>query len=422
VFTEDLLSEALARHSLKPADRRLTQELVFGVVRWQATLDWLIARKTTRQAQQAMVQILLRLGLYQMFWLDRIPNYASVNETVGLTRHFGFGPQAGFVNALLRAYGRDSESTQRILQELKGEQPWLGYSHPEWLYRRWHDRWGAAAVERLLAWNNGPASTFARINTLRTSTPDLLQAWDREQVKYLPRSWPWTGQGLLFELLEHPPLESLASFQQGAFYVQDPSTVLAVTLLDPQKGECILDACSAPGGKTTLIAQWIQNQGRVVAEDTSADRLERVQENVRRLGATCIHSQLASQDQEPTHPTLEVHPLYDRILADVPCSNTGVMRRRVDLRWRVQPDEIERLARAQEGILRRAARRLKPGGTLVYSTCSLEPEENEAVVERFLAEHPFFKCDERCFLSPFSQDVDGAYAARLRRHSNDVDR
>ena len=166
-FTEDLLENALAGAQLSPADRALCQELVYGIVRWQATLDWLIARKTDGREQKPALQNLLRLGLYQIFWLDRIPDHAAVHETVELAKQTGFGAQAGFVNAILRGYLREDDATKKLLAELKISQPALGWSHPEWLVARWQKRWGAEKTAQLLEWNNTPPKTFARVNTLK---------------------------------------------------------------------------------------------------------------------------------------------------------------------------------------------------------------------------------------------------------------
>jgi len=499
-FIEDLLETALAGTRLSPADRALCQEIAYGAVRWQATLDWLVARKTRGRPQKPALQNLLRLGLYQIFWLDRIPGYAAVNETVELAKQNGFGAQAGFVNAVLRGYLREMAATRKLLAGLKISQPALGWSHPEWLVARWQKRWGGRAdlpvgqdaqqrvptdaVERLLEWNNTPPKTFARVNTLKLSeaesarradrtpgpgVPTLLEKWREENVEYdfvrsggrqtaavlaeigssgfLPKAA--TLENLVFELKSHPPLASLESFRQGWFYIQDPSTLLAPCKLEPQPGETILDLCAAPGGKTTFIAQLMNNQGRIVAMDNSAERLKLVEENCARLGVTCV--ELATSDLLRPHPAslpqereqqraaheisnqvrsanrpTAIHPLptgegrgegklFDRILVDAPCSNTGVMRRRVDLRWRIQPKEIGRLCKVQRDLLRQAALQLKSGGVLVYSTCSLEPEENSEVVKQFLAEHGDFELELEQELLPFVDNVDGAYVARLKR-------
>jgi 16S rRNA (cytosine967-C5)-methyltransferase len=271
---------------------------------------------------------------------------------------------------------------------------------------RWQNQFGPDRCRQLLEWNNTPPKTFARLNSLRTDATKLIEAWRDENVDYDFVTRDWTGENLAFELKSHPPLTTLASFQQGWFYLQDPSTLLAGRELNPQPGETILDLCAAPGGKTTFIAQLMNNEGRIIAHDNAPDRLKRVVENCQRLGITCVQ----------TTSTLDPRPsTFDRILVDAPCSNTGVLRRRVDLRWRIQPTEIERLRATQLELLLQAAARLKPGGTLIYSTCSLEPEENSQLVHQFLAAQPKFKLERERQLLPFADSVDGAYVARLRR-------
>jgi 16S rRNA (cytosine967-C5)-methyltransferase len=407
-YTEDLFEKELSKHRLSSPDRALCQELVYGIARWQATLDWLIARKTDGRNQKEDLQILLQLGLYQMFWLDRIPNHAAVHETVEIAKQLGLGPQAGFINAVLRAYTRERVETEKLLADLKISQPALGHSHPEWLYQRWLARWGAEKTAQLMDLNNTPPPTFARVNLLKTDPAKLAAQWEKERVKFVARTWDWTGDGLVFQLDSHPPLASLRSFQDGHFYIQDPGTLLAVRVLDPQPGESILDLCAAPGGKTTFIAQLMQNRGRIIAQDTHDGRLDLIRENCARLGVTCVEASIA-----PTGIIPNPAKKFDRILIDAPCSNTGVMRRRIDLRWRIRPDQIERLRAAQLELLRSAAPRLKPGGTLVYSTCSLEPEENAEIVKQFLSEHPQFKLQTERELLPFIEGVDGAYVTKI---------
>jgi 16S rRNA (cytosine967-C5)-methyltransferase len=401
-YVERLLDLELGRHALSPPDRALCQELVYGMVRWQSTLDWLVARKTGGRAQNASLRILLHLGLYQLFWLQRIPDHAAVHETVELAKQSGFGPRAGFLNAILRGYIREREQTKETLETLKKTDPAAGYSHPSWLVERWQARWGVAPTAQLLAWNNSPPPMYARLNELKTDAARLAARWRQEGVEFAEREWDWTGPRSVFELRSHPPLAALGSFQDGWFYVQDPSTLLAVRQLNPQPGETILDLCAAPGGKTCHIAQRIGNRGHVAARDNQPERLKLLEENCRRLGATCV-------ELSPTPG------LFDRILMDAPCSNSGVMRRRVDLRWRIQPQEIERLSKAQVALMSQAVPELKPGGILVYSTCSLEKQENEEVVRRFLENHPDFKLENERQLLPFIEEVDGAYVAHLRR-------
>jgi 16S rRNA (cytosine967-C5)-methyltransferase len=405
-YVEKLLEGELAGHALSTPDRALCQELVYGIVRWQRALDWLMERKTGGRAQNAALRALLHLGLYQLFWLQRIPDHAAVHETVEMAKRLGFGPQAGFLNAILRGYIREREQTKAALEALKETDPAAGYSHPTWLVDRWQARWGRAQTAQLLAWNNRPPPVFARLNALKTDAPRLTARWQEEGLEFEERQWDWTGPRSVFELRRHPALATLGSFQDGWFYAQDPSTLLAATQLDPQPGETILDLCAAPGGKTAHIAQLMGNRGRVVARDIQPERLNRLEENCRRLGATCVEISAAPGP-------------FDRILLDAPCSNTGVLRRRVDVRWRVQPEEIQRLSKAQSALLSRAAPELKPGGILVYSTCSLEPEENEEVARRFSEEHPAFKLESERQLLPFVEGVDGAYVAVLRRARGD---
>jgi 16S rRNA (cytosine967-C5)-methyltransferase len=406
-YTENLLDSELARNPLPPKDRALCQELVYGVVRHAAELDWLISHKTAGRTQKPKLQILLQLGLYQMFWLDRVPDHASVNEMVELAKRSGFGPQSGFVNAVLRGYSREREATLALLADLKVNQPALGHSHPQWLYDRWLTRWGAEKTARLMDWNNRPASTFARLNSLTTSAAALESEWRIDRVQFEPRQWDWTGAGLVYELQSHPSLSEMTSFKAGWFYVQDPSTLLAVTELNPQPGDSALDLCAAPGGKTTFIAQLMQNKGRVVAEDLDKDRLELVRENVARMKTTCVEVRASG-----TGPKDEK---FDRVLVDAPCSNSGVMRRRVDVRWRISLAEIERLKTTQLALLGRAAQMVKSSGTLVYSTCSLEPEENSEVISLFLKCESSFKLVRERELIPFTDGTDGAYVAKLTR-------
>ena len=430
-FTENLLETALATARLSPADRGLCHELVCGVVRWQATLDRLIARKTTpgREPRPALVN-LLRLGLYQIFWLDRIPPHAAVHETVEQAKRSGYVSQSGFINAILRAYLREFDEVKKILADMKISQPALGWSHPEWLVERWRKNFGDEKTRALLEWNNTPPKTFARVNTLkfrrdefhesqtenqsgtRGTRPsefgdagELLTRWRDEGVEYDFCARDWTGENLAFELKAHPPLNSLGSFRAGWFYLQDPSTLLAPVLLGALPGETILDLCAAPGGKTTFIAQQMHNEGKIIAHDSFADRLKLIRENCTRLGVTCATA-IATFNFQPA--------TFARILVDAPCSNTGVMRRRVDLRWLIQPQEIERLRATQLVLLNQAATVLKPGGVLVYSTCSLEPEENSELVKQFLAANAGFKLETERQLLPFADNVDGAYVARLK--------
>jgi len=455
-FTENLLERELATAKLSTPDRGLCQEIVYGCVRRQMTLDWLISKKTNAREQKFALQNILRLGLYQIFWLDKIPPHAAVHEAVELAKRSGYGSQSGFVNAILRGYLREFDATKKILGDLKISNPAIGYSHPQWLVQKWQKRFGNENAAQLLDWNNSPPKTFARVNTLKTDAGNLLEKWREEDVEYDFVRSDWLPENLIFELKAHPSLGSLDSFRDGWFYIQDPSTLLAALELKPQSGETILDLCAAPGGKTTFIAQTMNNDGKIVATDISEDRLKLIQENCERLGVNCVElrrfsphpgplpsgegeSQSAriqkddngwTDDQTENGAKAVPSPrgegqgegkrdshffAFDKILIDAPCSNSGVMRRRVDLRWRISSEEILRLRQTQLDLLKLAATKLKSGGVLVYSTCSLESEENAEVIAEFLREQKNFQLESQRELLPFTDNFDGAFVVRLKK-------
>lgn len=406
-FVEDILAETMGQTTLSPADRGLCQELVYGVIRWQAALDWLISKKTQHPPDKQSLRDLLRIGLYQIFWLDRVPNHAAVNETVEAAKHRGLVSQSGFINAVLRNALRDFDALRKALSDLKEAEPWTALSHPQWLFKRWDARHGREATLALMTWDNTPPKTYARVNTLKEDPAKLLEQWREENVEYDFVRRDWFDENLVFELKSHPPIDRLRSFREGAFYIQDPGTLLSAAELAAKPGETILDLCAAPGGKLTFIAQQMRNEGKLLAHDIDPERIKLVKENCKRLGVTCVEI-LAADALETQRPGS-----IDRILIDAPCSNTGVMRRRVDLRWRIREEEIARLRSVQLALLAKAAPLLRPGGMLLYSTCSLEPEENEQVVREFLASNPWFKLESERGLLPFEDNVDGAYVAKM---------
>lgn len=410
-FIEDRLDQALSMNTLIDPDRRLVHEMVYGVYRWFPTLDWLIRRKTEVPPRSPLLNNILRLGVYELFWLDRVPAYATVNEMVELAKLHGFENQAGFINALLRGYEREREATIALIKDLKNQQPALGHGHPEWLFTRWEKQFGRQNAIKLMEWNNTPAPVYARNNTIKIDPVTLSARWKLEGVQFTPTEWDWTDENTVFKLESHPPLGGMLSFKEGWFYVQDPSTLLAPTLLSPRSADTVLDMCAAPGGKTTFMAQMMGNKGQLRAEDIQQERINSLKENCNRLGVTCVNI-----TTPPTlNPTMKLIPQYEKILVDAPCSNTGVMRRRVELRSRLKETEPERMQKIQIEILEAAERRLKPGGTLVYSTCSLEPEENRLVTQSFLAAHSQCYLDKEWQLLPFEDGVDGAYAARIKK-------
>jgi 16S rRNA (cytosine967-C5)-methyltransferase len=397
-LADELLEDALGTSSLSESDRGFVMELFYGCIRQQLPLKFLLARLVDKPPRPVIANI-LRLGLYQLFFL-RTPAHAAVNESVALARKRGGEPEAKFVNAVLRRAGREHNALRAELQATRETEPWIYYSHPQWLWKRWAARLGRDSTVALCEWNNQPPPIYIRINTLKAAgRPSEIAAEPTDNTL----CWRVTNASGLFRT---------RSFLNGEFYVQDPSTLTAVDVLDPQPGESVLDMCAAPGGKTTYIAQRMQNRGRIIAADSINSRLALVGENCRRLGVQ-IAATLACEGTRLDHCLRGEE--FDRVLVDAPCSNTGVLRRRADLRWRIEEKEITRLAELQAKLLDAAAKFTKRDGILVYSTCSLEREENESVVDVFLAAHAGFTLETTRALFPPRDGVDGAFVARFRR-------
>lgn len=397
-LADDLLKIALDGSTLQGSDRAFVTELFYGCLRQKLTLEFLVAQLANVPPQPVVANI-LHLGLYQLFLL-KTPAHAAVNETVALAKTQAHTSEAKFVNAILRRAEREHDALQARLDATRETAPWIYYSHPQWLWERWMTRLGRESAAALCEWNNQPPPLYIRINTLKASIKpaDI----DAEPTTH-PLCWRVVNASGIFQG---------NSFTSGEFYVQDPSTLIAVDVLDPQPGESVLDMCAAPGGKTTYLAQKMQNRGRIIAADLSSSRLALVGENCRRLGVTIV----ATLACEGTHLDRCLRgEQFDRVLVDAPCSNTGVLRRRADLRWRIEESEIRRLATLQEKLLASAAPFTKPQGVLVYSTCSLEEEENQRVVERFGRSHPEFALEATRSIFPPRDGMDGAFVARFRK-------
>jgi 16S rRNA (cytosine967-C5)-methyltransferase len=396
-FADAILGQLLIASDLAPADRAFATELFYGVLRNLMLLDFWIGRLRSKHLDHD-TRDLLRLGLYQLLRLET-PEHAAVFETVAL----GARKSRAVINAVLRGATRGKDNLQ---QEADAQELGVRQSHPQFLVDRWRQNFGHQNSEALCSWNNQPAPVYARINRIRISVEDFLVGSARcaDQIPQLGDRAPTN-----FVRLTTIPHDALAA---GHCYIQDPSTAAACRLLDPRPGERVLDACAAPGGKTGYIAELMENDGFVLASDRDANRIATLRENLERLGVTigrCLHHDWAKREPPPDIGT------FDRILIDAPCTNTGVMRRRVDLRWRLAPEDFSRMPAEQLQIVRATVPVLKPGGILVYSTCSIEPEENDQVVRSILQEFPFLKLAEQISVLPFRDGFDGAFAARLVR-------
>lgn len=422
-FADLALDAEIDRANLSPRDAALATEIVFGVLRWRRWLDALLAPHSKRRLDRLdpRVLTLLRLTAYQIVFLERVPAWAAVNDAVTLARAREKPGVPEFVNAVLRAFARrgDTERRPRLPRDPVDALA-VRCSFPTWLAARWVDRYGTEEAERLmLAMNERPPLTM-RVNTARTTREQAERRLGEEEgLRATPTRY--APEGLVVEHGARPG--RWKAFLAGEVVPQDEASMLVSRILEPRPGETVADVCAAPGTKTTHLAALMENRGRVIAFDPQPQRLALVTEAASRLGFDVIETRLG--------PVEELAPGFagacDRVLVDAPCTNLGVLRRNPDVKWRRTPEDIGRGQARQRRILAAAATMVKPGGRLVYATCSLEPEENDEVARAFLAADPAFEVDPpagmpipldatgtlRCF--PHRHDTDGFTALRLRR-------
>ena len=408
---------------LEGADRRLAHELAAGVLRTEGSLDARLAPLVPRGWAQVkpVLRDVLRLGAYQLSELERVPAHAAVSTSVEAASELGGKKAGGFVNAVLRKVAAGTAGTAGTAETAGGAVAGGGrartagelagaYSHPEWLVARWLERFGADETERLLRWNN--------------SRPPLVLQGAREPLEEVARRLAQAGlradpapygAGVV---TDRGRPRDLPGYAEGAFVVQDPAQALLAWFADLPSDAVVYDACAAPGGKSVALGRAVRG---VVAADVSATRVSRLAENLRRAGSGREYAIVADARCSPIRPT-------DAVLLDAPCLGTGTFARHPDARGRVTEDALAELAAAQRELLESAAGSVRPGGLLIYATCSLEPEENEAQVDGFLEAHPQFRRDPprdfpKGLLSPKGDllvlpqrhGMDGAFAARLRR-------
>ncbi len=422
------LSDILGTQQMDPRDKRLAAEITYGVVTYKMTLDWLISQAANRPANKLdkIVLAVLRIGFYQLFYLDRVPESAACNTTVELIKNSKKRGLAPFVNGVMRGALRNKETFPWPSRE-DDEAAYLSlkYAHPQWLVSRWLSRFGSKQTEDLLLANNNAAPVSIRTNTLRISCPELIATLKEQGVKAVPGQV--TPEALIIE--GGGSLTELAAYRSGYFQIQGESAMLTSRVLDPAPGDRVLDGCSAPGGKTTHLAQLMNNQGEIIALDIHAHRLALVESNCRRLGVDIVRTQC--MDVREAAGELG---FFDRILLDVPCSGFGVIRRKPDLKWSRKEEDIKKLAKVQKEILNAAAEILKPGGVIVYSTCTNEPEETDEVIKAFLSFHSDFAVSAPhsylpeswlnsigkygIHLYPHIHLMDGFFISRLQRGSN----
>lgn len=454
-YADVALDRVLQKVSLADNDRRLLTELVYGSVRRQRTLDTLIdqlAKKKSHQQPQDL-RTILHLGFYQLRYQERIPASAAVNTTVQLAKENGFSGLTGFVNGLLRQYLRkageagevggaggareentplssSSPSSLHIdplqLPENPVERLGILHSFPDWIIQVWLEELGLAETEQLCEWMNQSPTIDLRINPLRTSIEEVEAAL--QSVGILVRRIPDLPQALRL-IGSAGSIQKLPGFKEGWWTVQDGSAQLVSHLLDPQPGEVVIDVCAAPGGKTTHIAELMADKGKIWACDRTPSRLRKLQENSQRLNLQSI--QIYTGDSRHFN---EFQNTADRVLLDAPCSGLGTMHRHADARWRQTPGSVRELSVLQKELITHTSTFVKPGGVLVYATCTLHPAENEEVISTFLAESPNWQIEspsgfespasaystpQGCFkVWPHRRDMDGFFMVRLRKTNN----
>jgi 16S rRNA (cytosine967-C5)-methyltransferase len=421
----DVALDRVLHKDIPPIDRRLITELTYGTLRRQRSLDARIDNLASKPAHQqpADLRLILQLGLYQIHHLDQIPDSAAVNTTVDLAKQNGFPGLSGFVNGVLRQSVRQKGEEIPVPPNASEiETIGIRHSFPDWIVEVWRSQFSAEDTALLCQWMNKTPSIDLRVNLSKTTFESALNAF--------------TEAGIAAEALPHVPaairlphgvgsIQRLPGFIEGHWIVQDSSAQLVSYLLDPQPGETIIDACAAPGGKTLHIAELMQNQGTIHALDRTTSRLKKLTQNRDRLGFTNIQPQTLDSATDSTFVGK-----CDRLLIDAPCSGLGTVNRHADARWRQSPESVTELTALQQAILHNSAQWVKPGGVMVYATCTLHPEENERQMERFLSEHGEWAIDRpdpsscvAAFMTepgwvqvvPHQQEMDGFFMVRLKK-------
>ena len=422
-YLERLLDNEMKSTELSGPDKALLYEIVHGVVRWQGRLDWILNGfyKGTFSKAIPNLKNALRVALYQILFLDRVPDYAAVNEVVEFVKKLQGQKPADLVNAVLRNIIR----SKNAIRYPEPDEDLVGYlaafySHPSWMVKRYLARFGRENTEKLLMVNNEKPFLTLRINALKTKPEEFKTLLEKVNLKY--RQGAYLPE--FIKLLNLTNITAWEYYAKGYFNIQDESAGLACRLLDVHEGLRVLDMCAAPGGKTAYIAALMHSRGEVVAIDRFESRLKLLQKNMDRLGVDCVRTTVVDALEYKSLP-------FDRVLVDVPCSGTGTLSKKPDIKWRKDIFDIRNLNATQSKLLNKAASLVKTGGVIVYSTCSIEPEENFEIVKKFLEENSNFRferaggkfpdeiIDENgCVQTlPHIHKMDGAFAAKLVKDS-----
>ena len=416
VALDSTLARARQDDTILPeSDRRLITELVYGCTRRQKTLEAVLQNFLQKPIAKLPpdLLIILQIGVYQLFFLDRIKPSAIVHTTVELVKENNLKGLSGFTNGVMRSILRAKEK-EDILANITDLASF--YSFPEWLIELWEKEFGQEAIADICNWFNQTPHLDLRVNLLHTTRDQVLAAFaeaeiDAQPIPHLPEGIR-VAQGA-------GDVSKLPKFKEGWWSVQDASAQLVTYLLDPQPNETIIDACAAPGGKTTHISDRLKNTGKVYALDRLANRLKKVEQNIARLGITNV--QTVEIDCREFDADKVLDGKCDRVLLDVPCSGLGTLHRHADARWRQTPEEPYKLAKTQVEILERATQWVKPEGVIVYSTCTLHPAENEEVITQFLENHPDWQIVPPSVDNPASHFVSDRGWVKVLPHEHDMD-
>ncbi len=418
-YADLLLNKVLTKLGLSEVDKSLIQEIFLGVIRWRNRLDWIIKNIYRGSIEKAprFIRYILQIGLYQLLFMDKIPAYAAIDETVKLAKQKGGPYWARKVNAILRSFQRNANQISfPDLSTNPVKHISVYYSHPEWLVARWINRFGITETISLCEENNSNPVLSLRANSLKISAQELQNHLSHFNLL----STRSTNVDYFILTKSLPDLNQFQPFQQGLFSIQDVSAGLACLLLNPEPGDKIVDLCAAPGGKTTFLAELTNDQASILAIDLNKSRLKLIWQNLNRLGLQSV--QLVQGDG-----TQLVCKEVDKVIVDAPCSGLGVLSKRVDLRWKRTPEQIDELTDLQSRLLNNAANMVKPEGVIVYCTCTIEPAENEYIVEKFLHENKNFHLDPASnyvpeqvtnsygyvYTFPHRHKMDGSFSARL---------
>lgn len=421
-YSNIVVSQTIQKYKLPDRDRRFYTELVYGTLRRLNFLDWIISKLSTRKVSKLdpVCLAILRLGLYQIFGMTKIPESAACNEAVKLANRFGNRGMAKFINAILRSSIRQrDEFTIPTLEENAVAHLALTYHQQNWLIRKWIADYGLDDAVAICKYFDSIPDLCLRTNTARISRDELLKQLQDQGFEAVPAAY--SPEGIYIK--GTPAISSITAWQAGLAIIQDEPSQLVAHVVEPKAGEIILDVCAAPGGKTTHLAALGGSTCTVYGGDVHDHKLKLIESNSKKLGLTNVRTML----QDGTTIGKRYANKADKVLVDAPCSGLGVLRRKLDLRWRKQPSDLETLPVLQRNILNSAAQCVKVGGVLVYSTCTINDGENSAVVQAFLRDHPEFIAENAAPLCHVAQEgpfvqllpqrehVDGFFIARLKR-------